>query len=85
MMMTQRKRKVFDFLDIDKSGFLELMEMEVLMVEWGMASHEAVAYMKNLEERMGKFLLMNSETRWHLLWKFAYRRAFRADSAQPLN
>ena len=80
-----KARKVFDFLDIDKSGFLELMEMEVLMVEWGMASHEAVAYMKEFGGEDGKISFEEFRNQMAPLWKFAYRRAFRADSAQPLN
>jgi Ca2+-binding EF-hand superfamily protein len=81
-----KAKKIFNFLDIDNSGFIELMEMELLLVEWGMTSYEAVAYMKRFGGDDGKISLNEFREQMAPLWKFAYKRAFRdADAAQPLH
>jgi Ca2+-binding EF-hand superfamily protein len=74
-------KSVFEFLDIDQSGFLELMELEVLLVEWGMAPYEAVDYMEHFGGDDGKISIGEFTQDMAPLWKFAYKRAQRIDDA----
>ena len=80
-----KAQRIFEFLDIDKSNYIELMEMELLLVEWGMTSYEAMAYMKRFGGEDGRISLEEFYEQMAPLWKFAYKRAFRADAAQPLH
>lgn len=74
-------KAVFEFLDIDKSGFLELMEIEVLLVEWGMAPYEAVDYMRHFGGDDGRISIEEFTQEMAPLWKFAFKRAQRSENA----
>ncbi len=44
----QKARIVFDFLDMDGSGYLDEIEIEILLLEWGVEVHEAQRTIRSL-------------------------------------
>ena len=63
---------VFDHIDIDKTGFLELAEIEMLLLEWGMDEYEARRYIKRFagsDSRIDFEEFLNS---MQPIWRFGF-------------
>ncbi|KAF9179343.1 hypothetical protein BGZ51_006994 [Haplosporangium sp. Z 767] len=63
---------VFDTLDSDSSGFLDVAELEHLLVSWGLPANEAAGYLKTLDKD-GNGNIDFDEFYRHMgtVWKFA--------------
>jgi Ca2+-binding EF-hand superfamily protein len=63
---------VFDHIDVDKTGYLEYAEIEMLLLEWGMDDYEARRYIKKFAGSDSKLDLKEFETKMQPIWRFGY-------------
>ncbi|KAG0234626.1 hypothetical protein BGW42_006377 [Actinomortierella wolfii] len=63
---------VFDTLDADGSGHLDLSELEYLLVTWGLPKNEAAGYLKSIDtDGSGKIEFQEFYKGMDTIWKFA--------------
>ncbi|KAF9160804.1 hypothetical protein DFQ26_005156 [Actinomortierella ambigua] len=63
---------VFDCLDADGSGNLDLEELEYLLVSWGLPKSEAAGYLKTIDtDGSGKIEFKEFYKGMETIWKFA--------------
>eukprot|EP01111_Echinosteliopsis_oligospora_P010327 TRINITY_DN3188_c0_g1_i2.p1 TRINITY_DN3188_c0_g1~~TRINITY_DN3188_c0_g1_i2.p1 ORF type:complete len:514 (-),score=77.12 TRINITY_DN3188_c0_g1_i2:31-1536(-) len=68
---------VFDMLDSDKSGFVDVVELEMLLTQWGMPEGEADAYMATqVDKKQISFESFYKNLK--PLWSFAVGQVFEA-------
>jgi len=72
----ERSRVVFDHLDIDQSGFIELQEIHLLLTEWGLTYKEAEKYIKKFGGKDQKIDHQEFYLTMSPIWKFAYTDLF---------
>jgi Ca2+-binding EF-hand superfamily protein len=64
---------VFDHIDVDKTGFLEYAEIEMLLLEWGMDAYEARRYITKFAGSDSKIDLKEFEETMQPIWRFGYQ------------
>ncbi|KAG0025852.1 hypothetical protein BGZ81_006798 [Podila clonocystis] len=63
---------VFDTLDSDSSGHLDLQELKYLLVSWGLPANEAEGYLKTLDkDESGQIDFKEFYESMSTVWKFA--------------
>ncbi|KAG0336265.1 hypothetical protein BG000_006761 [Podila horticola] len=63
---------VFDTLDSDSSGTLDLQELQYLLVSWGLPANEAEGYLKTLDtDKSGNIEFKEFYDNMSTVWKFA--------------
>lgn len=68
----EQAKLVFEHIDVDNTGFIELAEVEMLLLEWGMDLYEARRYMKRFAGADGKLSLDEFEKQMAPIWQFGY-------------
>jgi Ca2+-binding EF-hand superfamily protein len=63
---------VFNHIDVDKTGYLEYAEIEMLLLEWGMDDYEARRYIKKFAGSDSKLDLKEFEHSMQPIWRFGY-------------
>ncbi|KAG0304431.1 hypothetical protein BGZ98_005523 [Dissophora globulifera] len=65
-------KMIFDTLDSDGSGYLDVEELEHLLVSWGLPSNEAAGYLKQHDKDESKTIdFQEFYTNMPTVWKFA--------------
>ena len=72
----QQARFIFNHLDLDSSGKLELTEIELLLMEWGMDIKEVERYLKKFGGADGKIDFPEFYTGMKPVWKFGFSEVF---------
>ena len=67
---------VFNHLDLDSSGHLELIEIEMLLLEWGMGSQEAKVYINKFAGRDNKINFEEFYAEMKPIWNFGFQQMF---------
>jgi Ca2+-binding EF-hand superfamily protein len=74
--MRDKARAVFDCIDLDKSGSLEVFELTELLTGWGCPTHEVIQYMKKFDEDGNGRITFDEEffpfmqEIWHFGWDY---------------
>jgi Ca2+-binding EF-hand superfamily protein/uncharacterized membrane protein len=73
----EQARLVFDMLDVDRSGFIEVAELEMLLTQWGMPEGEADSYLQGYgHEQKIHFDIFYKDMK--PIWSFAIVEVFEA-------
>jgi len=75
-----RARFVFDVLDPDQSGFIDALELEKLLIQWGLPVNEVEAYMAEDEDK--QFSFEEFYQNFKPIWDFAYENMLIRSSEQ---
>lgn len=68
-----RAKVIFQELDFDNSGYIEKVELEMLLLEYGLPRAEVETYLaKHDPDNDGKISFSEFKTNFEPLWKFAY-------------
>ena len=67
---------VFNHLDLDASGYLELIEIEMLLLEWGLEPAEAKAYINKFAGEDKKIDFEEFYAEMKPIWSFGYKEMF---------
>ncbi len=67
---------VFDHLDFEGNGSLDQLEIETLLLGWGMPSSQASVYIKKFGDQDGLISLETFRTRMAPIWEFAFHDLF---------
>ena len=71
----EQAKTVFDYLDLNQSGFLDTFELEMLLLEWGLPLNEVQEYLKQFDENKdGRISPQEFQTHFRPVWKFGYHR-----------
>ncbi len=66
---------VFDCIDIDGSGYLEVFEVRMLLVEWGLPEREVAEYTAHFDPNQdGRFSREEFRTHYAPIWKFCFQQ-----------
>ncbi len=69
----ERARIIFQELDFDNSGFIERVELEMLLLEYGLPKKEVESYLARHDGNGdGKISFPEFQKNFEPLWKFAY-------------
>ena len=71
-----KAKVVFDQLDFDKSGYIDQLELELLLLEYGLPKHEAKKYMKRFDDNKDSQIsfeefFSNLRPLWNFIYKYA--------------
>lgn len=72
----QQAKFIFNHLDLDSSGKLELAEIELLLMEWGMDAEEVERYLKKFGGADGKIDFQEFYTGMKPVWRFGFSEIF---------
>ncbi len=72
----QQARFIFNHLDLDSSGYLELAEIEMLLMEWGMNSSEVYRYLSKFGGKDRKINFEEFFSSMKPIWKFGFSEVF---------
>jgi len=72
----QQAKFIFNHLDLDSSGMLELAEIELLLMEWGMDAEEVERYLKKFGGADGKIDFQEFYTGMKPVWRFGFSEIF---------
>ena len=72
----EQSRVVFDHLDLDQSGYIELQEIRLLLAEWGLTFSEADKYIEKYGGKDKKIDQQEFYLTMSPIWKFAYSDLF---------
>ena len=81
-----RARFIFDLLDADASGFIDGIELQKLLIQWGLPENEVDAYLAGDEDKQYSFDEFYANLK--PIWDFAYENMTVHDVGQvvqPLN
>ncbi|MFK7800067.1 MAG: cyclic nucleotide-binding domain-containing protein, partial [Anaerolineae bacterium] len=69
----QQAKFIFDYLDLDQNGYLDLFELEMLLLEWGLPDSEIRDYLKMFDDNHDD-RISPQEFRIHFrpVWQFGY-------------
>ena len=70
-------RFIFNHLDLDSSGNLELAEIELLLMEWGLDSEEVSRYLKKFGGGDGKIDFEEFYRGMKPVWRFGFSKVFK--------
>ena len=69
----QKARIVFDFLDIDGSGYVDELEIEILLLEWGVEVHEAQRTIRSISgPEHARYSFDDFYRQLTPIWRFGY-------------
>jgi len=67
----EQAKLVFDNLDINSSGFLELWELETLLLNWGVSINDAKRFLEKFDDGDGRVSFEEFYLHMRRIWKFA--------------
>ena len=67
----EKSKFVFNQLDIDESGFIEMVEIEMLLLEWGLDSREAQRYISKFGGADKRLDYAEFHSKLSPIWEFA--------------
>lgn len=66
---------VFDCIDVDGSGYLEVFEVRMLLVEWGLPEQEVAEYAVHFDGNQdGRFSREEFKAQYAPIWKFCFQQ-----------
>lgn len=77
-----RARFIFDYLDTDTSGYIDGIELQKLLVQWGLPENEVDAYLASDGDKQFSFDEFYKNLK--PIWNFAYENMSVRDVAQTL-
>ena len=77
-----RARFIFDCLDTDASGYIDGIELQKLLIQWGLPESEADAYLASDEDKQFSFDEFYKNLK--PIWSFAYENMSVRDVTQTL-
>ena len=70
-----QSQTVFDYLDLNRSGYLDVFELEMLLLEWGLPQGEVQEFLQQFDESEdGRISPQEFKTHFRPVWKFGYHR-----------
>lgn len=72
----QQARLVFDHLDLNGNGQIDLFELELLLLEWGMTTEEARYYVERFGGTDRVISFTEFFTHMRPIWRFGFREVF---------
>lgn len=72
----QQARFIFNHLDLNSSGYLDLAEIEMLLLEWGMTAEEAEHYLDRFGGADKKIDFIEFYRDMKPVWKFGFSEIF---------
>ena len=79
----KKARFVFDMIDRDGDGFVEKLELQKLLVQWGLPDHEVDEYMEFSGQRdQERFTFEAFMVNMKPIWKFGYDNFAIVDNGQ---
>lgn len=67
----EKSKFVFNQLDLDESGYIEMVEIEMLLLEWGLDAREAQRYISKFGGADKRLDYAEFHTKLSPIWKFA--------------
>lgn len=69
----EQARFIFDYLDLDQNGFLDLFELEMLLLEWGLPESEIRDYLTMFDDNDDERISPEEfQKHFRPVWKFGY-------------
>ncbi len=69
----QQARFIFDYLDLDQNGYLDLFELEMLLLEWGLPESEIRDYLQMFDDdHDNRISPQEFRTHFRPVWQFGY-------------
>lgn len=78
----ERARQIFDQLDIDRSGHIELFELQLLLLEWGLPPDEVGRYAARFDNGDHRFSFDEFYTKMRPLWDYASKEILGVDRVE---
>lgn len=76
----EKARFIFNCLDTDQSGFIEMVELQKLLIQWGLPEGEAEEYLAGDEDKKYSFDEFFHQQK--VIWDFAYDNIGASESQQ---
>ena len=76
MAGADKAKLVFDHIDFEGNGSLDRLEIETLLLGWGMPSKQAGAYIKKFGDQDGLISLETFRGQMAPIWEFAFHDLF---------
>jgi Ca2+-binding EF-hand superfamily protein len=70
-----KARLIFSHLDTDNSGYIEVLELRKLLLEWGLPAKEVEAYLQKYDDGDQRFSFEEFFKYMRPIWRFAYSTA----------
>lgn len=67
----EKSKFIFNQLDLDESGFIEMVEIEMLLLEWGLGSREAQRYISKYGGSDKRLDYAEFHSQLRPIWEFA--------------
>ncbi|MBD2613187.1 EF-hand domain-containing protein [Nostoc punctiforme FACHB-252] len=68
----EKCRLIFEELDIDRNGYIDELELKILLLEWGLPSSEVEEYMKKYDDNKDLKISFEEFFKMRPVWSFAY-------------
>jgi len=68
----QKARFVFDEIDLDSNGYIDVFELRMVVDAWGMPNSEAENYIKRFGDAQGRISFEVFHSELAPIWKFGY-------------
>ena len=75
-----KARFVFDCLDIDSNGYIDIFELQKLLIQWGLPDDEVDAYLSDDDDK--RFSFDEFYQNLKPIWDFAYEHMIVRDADQ---
>ncbi|PHJ62838.1 calcium-binding protein [Nostoc linckia z18] len=68
----EKCRLIFEELDIDRNGYIDELELKILLLEWGLPSSEVEEYMQKYDDNKDLKISFEEFFKMRPVWSFAY-------------